>query len=146
MNDALFDFYNLFVNNNLLEDLYQEELLGPLTFSMLGIVVVVAFLFYIWPNRVSFTGMGHWVLMMLASAIAVFVMTLVTCYQKKGQQLPRDEADTTLGLLFDQETVVFLSYALQMFALTAVLFFVVSMLMKTASRNAKHRPVLWPSK
>ncbi len=147
MEESLYNFYNLFVNSALLEDLYQEELLSPLTWSAVGIAFLVAFAFYIWPfNRVSFSGFGSWLLMLGVSALLLFVVTLVTCYQKAGQAIPRDEADTNQGVLFDQGVSVFLSYAFSMALLTAVIFFVISMLLKNFSKNAKHRPMLWPSK
>jgi hypothetical protein len=147
MEESLYNFYNLFVNSSLLEDLYQEELLSPMTWTAIGIAFVVAFAFYIWPfNRVSFSGFGSWLLMLGVSALTLFVITLVTCYQKAGQEIPRDEADPEQGTLFDQGVSVFLSYAFEMALLTAVIFFVISMVMKNFSKNAKHRPMLWPSK
>ncbi|GAB4034627.1 hypothetical protein [Spirosoma gilvum] len=147
MEESLYNFYNLFVNSALLEDLYQEELLSPLTLTAIGIAFVVAFAFYIWPfNRVSFSGMGNWLLMMGVSSLLLFIISLVTCYQKEGQEIPRDEADPNQGTLFDQGISVFLSYAFEMALLTAVIFFIISMVMKNFSKNAKHRPMLWPSK
>lgn len=143
----MYDFYNLFVNSELLQDLYDEELLSPLTWTAVGIAFVVAFAFYIWPfNRVSFSGFGSWLLMLGISALLLFVITLVTCYQKAGQEIPRDEADTNQGVLFDQGVSVFLSYAFSMALLTALIFFLISMVMKNFSKNAKHRPMLWPSR
>ncbi|GAB2565733.1 hypothetical protein [Spirosoma areae] len=147
MEESLYNFYNLFVNSALLEDLYQEELLSPLTWTAIGIAFVVAFAFYIWPfNRVSFSGMGSWLLMMGVSALTLFVITLVTCYQKAGQDIPRDEADPNQGILFDQGISIFLSYAFSMALLSALIFFIISMILKNFSKNAKHRPMLWPSK
>ncbi|GAB3695219.1 hypothetical protein GCM10027592_17040 [Spirosoma flavus] len=147
MEESLYNFYNLFVNGALLEDLYQEELLSPLTWTAIGIAFVVAFAFYIWPfNRVSFSGMGSWLLMMGVSALVLFVITLVTCYQKAGQEIPRDEADPDQGNLFDQGVSIFLSYSFTMALLTVVIFFIISMVLKNFSKNAKHRPILWPSK
>ncbi|MBN8823452.1 MULTISPECIES: hypothetical protein [unclassified Spirosoma] len=147
MEESLYNFYNLFVNSALLEDLYQEELLSPLTLTAIGIAFVVAVAFYIWPfNKVSFSGMGNWLLMMGVSSVLLFIISLVTCYQKEGQEIPRDEADPNQGTLFDQGISVFLSYAFEMALLTAVIFFIISMVMKNFSKNAKHRPMLWPSK
>ncbi|WP_020599538.1 hypothetical protein [Spirosoma panaciterrae] len=147
MEESLYNFYNLFVNSALLEDLYQEELLSPLTLTAIGIAFVVAVAFYIWPfNKVSFSGMGNWLLMMGVSSLLLFIISLVTCYQKEGQEIPRDEADPNQGNLFDQGISVFLSYAFEMALLTAVIFFIISMVMKNFSKNAKHRPMLWPSK
>ncbi|GAB3567767.1 hypothetical protein GCM10027578_19230 [Spirosoma luteolum] len=147
MEESLYNFYNLFVNSNLLEDLYQELLLSPLTLSAVGIAFVVAFAFYIWPlNKVSFSSMGHYLLMLGISALTMFVITLVTCYQKAGQEILRDEADPNQGTLFDQGVSVFLSYSFEMALLTALIFFVISLVMKNFSKNAKHRPMLWPSK
>ncbi|WP_080057902.1 hypothetical protein [Spirosoma aerolatum] len=147
MEESLYNFYNLFVNSALLEDLYQEELLSPLTLTAIGIAFVVAVAFYIWPfNKVSFSGMGNWLMMMGVSSLLLFIISLVTCYQKEGQEIPRDEADPNQGNLFDQGISVFLSYAFEMALLTAVIFFIISMVMKNFSKNAKHRPMLWPSK
>lgn len=147
MEESLYNFYNLFVNSGLLEDLYQEELLSPLTWTAVGLALVVAFAFYIWPfNRVSFSGFGSWLTMLGVSALLLFVITLVTCYQKANQEIPRDEADTNQGFLFDQGVSVFLSYAFSMALLTALIFFLISMVMKNFSKNAKHRPMLWPSR
>ena len=147
MEESLYNFYNLFVNSALLEDLYQEELLSPLTWSAIGIALLVAFAYYIWPfNKVSFSSFGSWLLMMGVSALLLFVVTLVTCYQKAGQEIPRDEADTNQGFMFDQGVSVFLSYAFEMALLTALFFFLISMVMKNFSKNAKHRPMLWPLK
>ncbi|GAB4023803.1 hypothetical protein [Spirosoma koreense] len=147
MEESLYNFYNLFVNGNLLEDLYQEELLSPLTWTAIGIAFLVAFAFYIWPfNRVSFSSMGHWLLMTGISALLLFIIALVTCYQKAGQEIPRDEADPDQGTLFDQGISVFFSYAFEMALLTALIFFIISMIMKNFSKNAKHQPMLWPSK
>ena len=103
MEESLYNFYNLFVNSSLLEDLYQEELLSTLTWSAIGIAFLVAFAFYVWPlNKVSFSGMGNWLLMLGVSALLLFVITLVTCYQKANQEILRDEADPNQGTLFDQ--------------------------------------------
>jgi hypothetical protein len=147
MEESLYNFYNLFVNSSLLEDLYQEELLSPLTWTAIGLAFVVAFAFYIWPfNRVSFSGLEHWLTMLGVSAVLLFVITLVTCYQKAGQEIPRDEADPEQGYLFDQGVSTFLSFSFEMALLTAIIFFVTSMVMKNFSKNAKHRPMLWPSK
>ncbi len=147
MEESLYNFYNLFVNGSLLEDLYQEELLSPLTWSAIGLAFVVAFAFYIWPfNKVSFSGLGSWLLMTGVSALLLFVITLITCYQKANQDIPRDEADPNQGTIFDQGISVFLSYAFEMALLTALIFFIISMVLKNFSKNAKHRPMLWPSK
>lgn len=147
MEESLYNFYNLFVNGSLLEDLYQEELLSPLTWTAVGLAFVVAFAFYIWPfNKVSFSGFGSWLLMTGVSALFLFVITLVTCYQKANQDIARDDADPNQGTLFDQGISVFLSYAFEMALLTAFIFFVISMVLKNFSKNAKHRPMLWPSK
>lgn len=147
MEESLYNFYNLFVNGNLLEDLYQEELLSPMTWTAIGLAFVVAFAFYIWPfNKVSFSSMGSWLLMTSVSALLLFVITLITCYQKANQEIPRDEADPNQGNLFDQGISIFLSYAFEMALLTALIFFIISMIMKNFSKNAKHRPMLWPSK
>lgn len=147
MEESLYNFYNLFVNGNLLEDLYQEELLSPMTWTAIGLAFVVAFAFYIWPfNKVSFSSMSSWLLMTGVSALLLFVITLITCYQKANQEIPRDEADPNQGNLFDQGISVFLSYAFEMALLTTLIFFIISMIMKNFSKNAKHRPMLWPSK
>ena len=147
MEESLYNFYNLFVNGSLLEDLYQEELLSPLTWSAIGLAFVVAFAFYIWPfNKVSFSGLGSWLLMTGVSALLLFVITLITCYQKANQDISRDEADPNQGTIFDQGISVFLSYAFEMALLTALIFFIISMVLKNFSKNAKHRPMLWPSK
>ncbi|WP_420151546.1 hypothetical protein [Spirosoma sp.] len=147
MEESLYNFYNLFVNSSLLEDLYQEELLSPMTWTAIGIAFVVAFAFYIWPfNKVSFSSMGSWLLMTGVSSLLLFIITLVTCYQKANQEIPRDKADPEQGNLFDQGVSVFLSYAFEMALLTALIFFLISMVMKNFSKNAKHRPMLWPSK
>ena len=147
MEESLYNFYNLFVNGSLLEDLYQEELLSPMTWTAIGIAFVVAVAFYIWPfNKVSFSGMSHWLLMTAVSSLLLFIITLVTCYQKANQDIPRDEADPNQGTLFDQGISVFLSYAFEMALLTALIFFIISMILKNFSKNAKHRPMLWPSK
>ncbi len=147
MEESLYNFYNLFVNGSLLEDLYQEELLSPLTWSAIGLAFVVAFAFYIWPfNKVSFSGLSSWLLMTGVSALLLFVITLITCYQKANQDIPRDEADPNQGTIFDQGISVFLSYAFEMALLTALIFFIISMVLKNFSKNAKHRPILWPSK
>lgn len=147
MEESLYNFYNLFVNSSLLEDLYQEELLSPLTLTAIGIAFVVAIAYYIWPfNKVSFSGLGHWLGMTGISSLLLFIISLVTCYQKANQEIPRDEADPNQGVLFDQGISVFLSYAFEMALLTALIFFLISMIMKNFSKNAKHRPMLWPSK
>lgn len=147
MEESLYNFYNLFVNGALLEDLYQEELLSPLTWTAIGIAFVVAFAFYIWPfNKVSFSGLGSWLTMLGVSALTLFVIALVTCYQKAGQEILRVEADPDQGMLFEQGVGVFVSFAFTMALLTAIIFFLISMLMKGFSSNAKHRPILWPSK
>ena len=82
MEESLYNFYNLFVNSALLEDLYQEELLSPLTLTAIGIAFVVAVAFYIWPfNKVSFSGMGNWLLMMGVSSLLLFIISLLLLWQ-----------------------------------------------------------------
>jgi len=147
MEESLYNFYNLFVNSALLEDLYQEEMLSPLTWTAIGIAFVVAIAFYIWPfNKVSFSGFGSWLTMLGVSALTLFVITLITCYQKAGQEILRVDADPDQGIFFDQGVSVFVSFAFTMALITAAIFFFISMIMKGFSSNAKHRPMLWPSK
>lgn len=143
----LYNFYDLFVENGLLEDLYAQELLSTLTVSAIAIAFLVAFAFYIWPlNKVSFSGFGHWLTMLLVSGGLMFVVTLVTCMQMANREIERVPDEPDQGFFFDQGGTVFFSFSAEMAVLTFLLFFLISMLMKGFSRNAKHRPMLWPSK
>ncbi len=141
--DSLFSFYELFAPFDLVSDLYDENLLTPLTVTTLVIAFGMVMVYYYGLNGRSprYDGLMHWGLIWLTSGLLAFLVVLITCWQEATQELPRSGG----GVLFDQGLGTFLTFSFEMFMLTLILFFVFSILFKGRSTHAKNRPFLWPN-
>jgi uncharacterized membrane protein len=143
MEDILFDFYSLFINESLVEDLYAETLLTPLTISTMVITLLCAVTFYYIINSIRFGQLKHWIFMMAAGAFITFLVVFFTCYNMVQQEIPRNQANIKKGIpdyRFDQGSAVFFTYGFTMFFLAMVLFFIFSVLIKHWSTNSRRTP------
>ncbi len=147
LEDSLYSFYEFFVSDDLLRDLYQQELLTPLTVSATAIALLGMTLYYYVLNgkRPKYDGMGQWLLVWLVSGVATFLVVLITCIQKAMQEEPRS-ANPDDGLFFDQGTGAFIVFSLELMVITMLLFFIFSVFLKRWSTHAKIRPFLWPDR
>ncbi|GAB4015148.1 hypothetical protein GCM10028808_39710 [Spirosoma migulaei] len=136
------DIYELFVDGSLLDDLIQEGLITPLFWTMLGISFAGVILFYYIINSTRFCRPSHWLLTLFFTGLLVFITHLGTCFSMANKQIPRDPnvPPAEMHYLFDQGSSVFFSFALEMFGLAALLFFLMSMAFKWGSRNASRTP------
>ncbi|MCU0468746.1 MAG: hypothetical protein MUF58_09105 [Arcicella sp.] len=143
MEDFLFSFYSTFVDESLIEDLYLETLLTPLTISILVIMLLGAVVFYYVINSIRFGQRKHWFLTMGIGGIITFTVIFSTCVNMAGQEIVRNEANIKKGIpdyRFDQGTSIFFTYGLTMVLLAMILFFIFSMLIKWWSTNSRKTP------
>ena len=135
MENFLYDFYAAFVDRSLLDDLYDETLLTPLTLALLFITLGGAVTYYFLLDRLRYAKVSTWLTVLLTSAGLSGLVALITCFQKAGQQLPRQKGNPDAGFFFDQGGGVFFLYALTLFLISAVLFFLFSLVLRLRSRN-----------
>ncbi|RFS14950.1 hypothetical protein [Emticicia sp. C21] len=143
MEDTLFDFYSLFINESLVEDLYAETLLTPLTTSTIVVTLLCTVTFYYIINSIRFGQLKHWLIMMAIGAFLTFSIVFLSCYNMVQQEIPRNEANIKKGIAdyrFDQGSSVFFTYGLTMFFLAMILFVVFSLLIKHWSTNSRKTP------
>lgn len=140
MEDFLISIYELFVDGSLLDDLIKEGLIMPLSLSLLAISLIGVVAFYYIINSVRFYKKRHWGLMMLISALIVFVVSLTTCISMAGKQIPKDPDNVAAGFLFNEGDSVFFMFSLQMFIGTCLLFFIFSVILKWWSTNCRKTP------
>lgn len=140
MENFLYDFYAAFVDRSLLDDLYDETLLTPLTLALLFITLGGAVTYYFFLDQVRHAKISTWLTVLLTSAGLSGLVALVTCFQKAGQELPRQKANPDAGFFFDQGGGVFFLYALTLFLLSTVLFFLLSLLLRMRSSSVRRIP------
>lgn len=141
--DSLFSFYELFAPFELVSDLYDENLLTPLTVTAVIIALGMVGLYYYGLNGKSprYDGMLHWFLVWFMSGVLTFVVVLITCWQEAAQEL----SGASGGVLFAQGWGTFFTFAFEMLVLTLIMSFVFSIAFKGWSTHAKTQPFLWPN-
>ncbi|MFT4033553.1 MAG: hypothetical protein QM669_14130 [Siphonobacter sp.] len=140
MENILYDFYALFAERSLIDDLYDETLLTPITLTMLGFVLGGIGVYYVGMNRVRYATFPTWLLVLAGSASLSMITTIVTCSQKAAQEIPRKKGHPELGRYFDQGGSVFFGFGVEILLLAAVLFFMLSLLVKNLSTNNRKIP------
>ena len=144
MENLFTNFYDLFVDSSLLNDLIDQNLIVPLSLTWLIISLLGAAVFY-WVMAVHSkrSKLNYWFLMLILTSLLVFVVHLSTCFSMENRQIPRNPTaqPDNMTYFFDQGGAVFFVYALEMFALTAVLFFLFSIPLKfIGNANARKTP------
>ncbi len=134
------NFYGLFVDGSLLDDIIDEGLIMSLSLSTFFIPFVGVISFYYLINRVRFSKKRHWALMMLISGVLVLIVNLSTCISMAGKQILRDPSNPAAGFMFDQGDSVFFMFSLQMFLLSCFYFFIFSIILKWWSTNCRKTP------
>jgi hypothetical protein len=136
----LINFYDLFVDASLLDDLIDEGLIMSLSLSTFFIPFLGAIAFYYVINSVRFCKRRHWLITMLISAVIVFVVNISTCISMAGREILRDKSNPEAGFLFTQGDSVFFMFSLQMFLLACFYFAIVSIIVKWWSTNCRKTP------
>ncbi len=137
-------FYEFFVDGSLLDDLIDQQLLMPVTLSWLIISVlgVLAF-YYAVAIRSNQSKLPYWFGTLIITSLLVFIVQLLTCFSMQNREIPRNPTakPENITYFFDQGGAVFFVFALEMFALTAVLFFLLSIAIKfVGNHNARKTP------
>ncbi|OZI08854.1 hypothetical protein BWI93_06360 [Siphonobacter sp. BAB-5385] len=140
MENLLYDFYALFVENSLLNDLYDETLLTSLTLTMLVFVLVGVAIYYFGMNKVRYAKASTWLAVLGSSAVLTMIVAIVTCSQKAAQEIPRRKGHPEQGRFFDQGGSIFFGFGFEMLILAAILFFVLSLVVKNVSTNNRKIP------
>ncbi|MDR6196305.1 hypothetical protein [Siphonobacter sp. SORGH_AS_0500] len=140
MENLLYDFYALFTERSLLDDLYDEHLLTSLTTTLVVFVLIGIGAYYFGMNKVRYAKASTWLLVLGSSAVLTMIVAIVTCSQKADQEIPRRKGHPELGRYFDQGGSVFFGFGFEMFLLAAVLFFILSLAVKNLSTNNRKIP------
>lgn len=144
MENFFINIYDLFVDGALLDDLIDEKMI--VTLSVMSILVPLAFtlFFYKLYDRVGFSKRRHWLLMLFSSGLIVFFWTLIACFTKQNEQIPRPtaviEENQEVQYMFDQGTSVFLEYSFEMMVLAFLYFFIFSLGLRLISINNRKTP------
>jgi hypothetical protein len=136
------NFYTYFLERSLLSDLYKNSLLTPITIGCLISVVAVGTLFYYnpLPFRTWFYKKRHWVISMLANGLIWFLMAYMTCVQVANGNLPRSPSSASSTYFCDQGFGAFAWFGFQMFGISCLFFFLLSLGLKLRSINARKTP------
>jgi hypothetical protein len=140
MEDLFINFYDLFVDGSLLDDLIEEGLILSLSLSTFFIPFLGAIIFYYIINSVRFCKKRHWLFMMLISALIVFVVNISTCISMAGREILRDKSNPEAGFLYDQGDSIFFMFSLQMLLLACFYFTILSITVKWWSTNCRKTP------
>jgi hypothetical protein len=136
------NFYTYFLERSLLSDLFKNSLLTPITIGCLISVVAVGTLFYYnpLPFRTWFYKKRHWVISMLANGLIWFLMAYMTCVQVANGNLPRSPSSASSTYFCDQGFGAFAWFGFQMFGISCLFFFLLSLGLKLRSINACKTP------
>lgn len=144
MENFFISLYELFVDGALLDDLIDEKMIVTLSVMLILVPLAFALFFYKLYDRVGFSKRRHWLLMMFSSGLIVFFWTLIACFAKQNEQIPRPtavvEENQEVQFMFDQGTSVFLEYSFEMLVLAFIYFFVFSLGLKFISINNRKTP------
>ena len=145
----IIDFYDLFVNGPLMDDLLDEriDLFGTLFYTLAGSTLVgVVFYYYVLNGRhrrsSKFAAWGYWLAVLLTCAGLTLAAHFVTCLQMAEKLIPRNPKAPAnqITYFFDQPDSVFAGFAGQAAGLSIALFFILSILLKWGSGQAKKSP------
>ncbi len=143
MEDTLYDIYKLFVEGSLLDDLYDNTLFTAITISIVFGTFIICLLFYKNPFafRTWFYKFKHWLMTMFTSGFLVgFLVGFITCLQKAGTEVMRNEKDPDQGTYFDQGGASFILFGIELFVFSCVLFFLFSIALRYISVIARKTP------
>ena len=143
MEDILYDIYKLFVEGSLLDDLYENTLFTGISLITVLFTFVSCFLFYKNPFafRTWFYKFKHWILTMVISGFLFgFLVAVITCFQKAGEEIARNEKDIEAGTYFDQGSSSFIILGVEFFLMSCVLFFFFSLALRYVSVLAHKTP------
>ena len=124
MEDLLISFYNWFVDSSLLNDLIDEGLIMPLWLTLIIINLIAVGIFYYLDTARS--SRPRWFMTIFGIGLIVFAVHFFTCQSMSDRQIPRSTGGVSEGFLFDQGTSIFFMFSLQMFFVSLVLFFLLS--------------------
>ena len=140
MEDLLYDIYKIFVEDSLLDDLYDNTLFTPITIAMIFFTFLSCVLFYKNPFafRTWFYKVNHWILTMVLSAFTFgFLLSFVTCLQKAADEILRNDLDPEQGLYFDQGGISLVFFGIENFFVSCILFLIFSLFIRYTSILAK---------
>jgi hypothetical protein len=144
MENFLENFYAIFVDGALLDDLITEGMILPLSVTFLFIPLFLGLLFYKVFDSVTYSEIKHWVLVCIISGTFTFVCTLVTCIGLQNKEILRENIDLDAiqddQFLFDQGIGVFSVFAIQTFILSLLLLLFFSLILKRFSTNNRRNP------
>ena len=137
----LYRFYDVLgVNRSLLDDLYLKTLLTPLTLVTLGVPLSFALIFYFLMDRARFARLTPWVLMLTGAAVLTAIVVYEVCRETAHKMEPRNPANPNEGFFFDQGGGVFFTFALLLLVLSALLYFLFSILLRKFSTHLRFVP------
>ena len=144
METLFVNFYDLFVDGSLLDDLIDQQLIMSLSLSWLiiSLLGVVAF-YYGVAIRSNRSKLPHWFGTLILTSLVVFLVQLFTCISMQNREIPRNPTakPENITYFFDQGGAVFFVFALEMFSLTVILFFLLSIAIKfVGNHNARKTP------
>ncbi len=143
MEDVLYDIYKPFIEGSLLDDLYDNTLFTAITLTIVLGTLFICGLFYKNPLafRTWFYKFKHWLLTMFVSGFLFgFLVAVITCFQKAGDQVMRNEKDPVQGTYFDQGSASFILLGVEFFVVSCILFFIFSLPLRYVSIIARKTP------
>jgi hypothetical protein len=143
LEDVLYDIYKLFVESSLLNDFYDNTLFTPITLAIVLGTLLICGLFYKNPFafRTWFYKFKHWLLTMFVSGFLFgFLVAVITCFQKAGDEVMRNEKDPEQGTYFDQGSASFILLGVEFFIVSCILFFLFSIALRYVSIIARKTP------
>jgi hypothetical protein len=144
METFLENFYGIFVNGALLDDLIETGLILPLTSTFLIIPAIIGFFFYKVIDSVKYSKQKHWVFVWLVSGALTFICSFATCIGMQNEEILRANLDLDAvqddQFLFDQGIGVFSVFSVETFILSLLLFLLFSLLLKRFSTNNRRNP------
>lgn len=141
MEESLYSFYDfLNVNRSLLDDLYNETLLTPLTLTTVGMALGFALVFYFLMDRARFARLAPWAILLTVEAVLTALVVYQVCSQAAHHMKQRDAANPNAGFFFDQGGGVFFTFALLLLVLSALLYFLFSILLRKFSTHLRFVP------
>ncbi len=136
----MYEFFELFTERTLLDDLDVENLLSPLSLTALLVAAILAGIYYFALDKHRYARVSTWAVVGLMSGLLTAFFVIATCYRKADQEVLRNEANPNEGKLFDQGGGVFFGFGLEMLFLNLLLFVLISVFAKRFSTNNRKVP------
>jgi hypothetical protein len=134
MEKAFYNFYVMFVRKDLLSDLFKNNLLTPISLTIIVLVLGVTLLFYRnpFPFRLTFYKLQHWFLTMLIAGLIGFCIGFITCFNAANRKLIKIEGENGSEpvYFFSQGVGVFFQFGLSLLVVSCFLFTVYSLMLK----------------